>query len=133
MASSIRQICNTKAGECLPLFVAEFPNTFLPWRTDPVRLLKVGTYKDIRQRVPYIGARKVFAVLWAYTRTRRYLESLVEGVPRVDLDGNAAGIVTKQEAEHAKHRLKLLLQHRAKVAAVRTAAKSLQKEPQPSA
>jgi ProP effector len=44
-------------------------------------------------------------VLSVYTRRVMYLQSLVAGAARVDLDGTPAGEVTAREAEYAAARL----------------------------
>jgi len=88
-------------AEILPLLVAAFPKAFFIWGTDP-KPLKIGIYLDIRRQMPLIGARKLFMTLERYTKTRRYLESLIEGTERVDIDGNPSGIVEASHQDCAK-------------------------------
>jgi sRNA-binding protein len=61
-------------------------------------------------------------VLSVYTRRVMYLQSLVAGAARVDLDGKAAGTVTARDAEYAAARLAGILASRAakRVAAAAT-------------
>jgi sRNA-binding protein len=58
--------------------------------------------------------------LGAYCCSPGYLRSFQAGVPRLDLDGNAAGIVTEAEADHARRKLDEVLARR-------------QRKPQPQA
>jgi len=50
--------------------------------------------------------------LGAYARRVMYLQSLVEGAARVDLDGNPAGEVTAKDAEYAAAKLAGILASR---------------------
>ena len=53
-----------------------------------------------------------------------YLQSLVEGAGRVDLDGRAVGTVTSADATHAVTRLaSILVKRETKVVAAKTARK----------
>ena len=59
-----------------------------------------------------------------YTSRIMYLQSLVEGAGRVDLDGNVCGEVTASDAEHARSRIAGIMAARdAKVAAAKAASK----------
>lgn len=115
------------ASKTLPLWVDLFPSAFFIWRTDP-KPLKVGIHKDIQAKLPGLGRAYIGVTLQRYTRTRRYLECLIEGSTRVDLDGNPAGFVTAAAAiiAHKEH-ADLLAYRKARNAGLLT------KEPQPTA
>ena len=82
-----------------------FPQTFVLEKHRPHRPLKVGIAADIRARCPAVERRVLSVVLSVYTRRVMYLQSLVEGAARVDLDGNPAGEVTARDAEYAAAKL----------------------------
>jgi sRNA-binding protein len=82
-----------------------FPQTFVLEKHRPHRPLKVGIAADIRARCPAVERRVLSVVLSVYTRRVMYLQSLVAGAARVDLDGTPAGEVTARDAEYAAARL----------------------------
>jgi ProP effector len=82
-----------------------FPQTFVLEKHRPHRPLKVGIAADIRARCPAVERRVLSVVLSVYTRRVMYLQSLVAGAARVDLDGKAAGEVTARDAEYAAAKL----------------------------
>ena len=60
-----------------------------------------------------VTTRRVLSVaLSVYTRRVMYLQSLVAGAARVDLDGKAAGEVTARDAEYAAAKLAKILASR---------------------
>ena len=99
-----------------------FPQTFVLEKYRPHRPLKVGIAADLVERWPAVERHALAAALTVYTRRIMYLRSLVAGAARVDLEGNPAGEVTVQDAEHAAARL-------AKILASREAAAVAAKEP----
>jgi ProP effector len=78
-----------------------FPQTFVLEKYRPHRPLKIGIAADIRARCPAIERRVLGAVLSAYTKRIMYLQGLVAGAARADLDGNPIGEVSAGEAEYA--------------------------------
>lgn len=66
--------------------------------------LKIGIHKDILEQADRLGTDKndLRKAIKAWCWGNRYWDCLVEDVVRVDLDGNAAGQVTKADAEQAK-------------------------------
>src|SRR6478736_4686966 len=68
-----------------------FPQTFVLEKYQPHRPLKVGIAADIKARCPDLTSRERGRALAAYTKRIMYLQGLVEGAARVDLDGNPAG------------------------------------------
>jgi ProP effector len=89
-----------------------FPQTFVLEKHRPHRPLKVGIAADISARCPAVERRVLSVALRVYTRRVMYLQSLVEGAARVDLDGEAAGEVTARDAEYAAAKLAGILASR---------------------
>ena len=79
-----------------------YPNTF---NREAVKPLKIGIQEDLLVEEK-LSKGKIKRALASYVRAPAYYKSLVEGAERVDLKGEPAGIVTAQEAEHAKKMLK---------------------------
>jgi ProP effector len=101
----------TRLAEC-------FPQTFVLEKHLPHRPLKVGIAADIPAGCPDLDRRVLSAALRYYVSRIMYLQGLVAGVARVDLDGNACGEVSAEDAEHAAATL-------AKILAVREAGQAL--------
>jgi ProP effector len=89
-----------------------FPQTFVLEKHRLHRPLKVGIAADIRARCPAVERRVLSVVLSVYTRRVMYLQSLVAGAVRVDLDGTPAGEVTTRDAEYAAAKLAGILASR---------------------
>jgi sRNA-binding protein len=100
-----------------------FPQTFVLEKHRPHRPLKVGVAVDIRARCPELERRVLGVALGAYARRVMYLQSLVAGAARVDLDGNPAGEVTAGDAEFAATKLAEILAAREAERAAAVAAK----------
>src|SRR6476620_5527364 len=64
-----------------------FPQTFVLEKHRPHRPLKIGIAADISARCPAVERRVLSVALRVYTRRVMYLQSLVAGAARVDLDG----------------------------------------------
>jgi ProP effector len=82
-----------------------FPQTFVVEKHRPHQPLKVGIAADLPARCPEIDHRVLGVVLSVYAKRIMYLQSLVAGAARVDLDGKAAGEVTASDAEYAAAKL----------------------------
>ena len=82
-----------------------FPQAFVLEQHQPHRPLKVGIFSEITARCPDIARSDLTTVLNIYTRRMLYLQSLVAGAARVDLDGNPCGEVSVTDQEHAVARL----------------------------
>ena len=91
--------------DALARLADEFPRTFVQEKYQPHWPLKVGIAADLVERGPELDHHKLTVALTVYTRRVMYLRSLVAGAARVDLEGNPAGEVTVQDAEHAAARL----------------------------
>ena len=82
-----------------------WPNCFKGY-IRPKLPLKVGIDKDILAADPELNPEIVKIVLRTYVNHLSYLEAMIEGATRVDLDGNPAGVVTKSQAELSARKLK---------------------------
>jgi ProP effector len=96
----------------LARLVETFPQTFVLEKFRPHRPLKIGINADIRTHCPAVERRVLSVVLRVYTRRVMYLQGLVAGAARIDLDGNPAGEVSVDEAEHAMVKLAGILASR---------------------
>ena len=77
-----------------------YPNAFFKGHTKP---LKVGIHQDLAEREPWSG-KLIRRALANYVNLPRYVKSMREGAERIDLDGNPAGRVDKEAAQHASER-----------------------------
>ena len=59
--------------------------------------LAIGIHKTLLERFPDLDKGQVRTAMHFHTGTTRYLKALVEGAPRLDLDGNASGVVTAEQ------------------------------------
>jgi ProP effector len=82
-----------------------FPQAFVLEQYQPHRPLKVGIFSEIAARCPDLARSDLATVLNIYTRRMTYLQSLVAGAARVDLDGVPCGEVTAADQEYAAARL----------------------------
>lgn len=85
-------------------YIAEcFPNCFtLEGEAKP---LKIGIFQDLADRLSEdskVSKTQLRAALRQYTSSWRYLHGVKAGAVRVDLDGNACGVLEEQHVEHAK-------------------------------
>ncbi|MCJ1886501.1 ProQ/FinO family protein [Pseudomonas sp. LA21] len=80
-----------------------FPLAF-PVNPAPKVPLKEGILKDAEQHLELLGitSEQLKLGISTWCRGARYWASMVENAPRLDLNGQAAGIVTASQALHAK-------------------------------
>jgi sRNA-binding protein len=90
--------------ETRALLAEKFPHCFVPEFKAPKRPLKIGIAQDIHARLPGVPQGHVATALFSYTDGPTYLNSLVTGAERLDLDGKVCGTVTAEEAAHAAWR-----------------------------
>jgi ProP effector len=95
------------AHETRAILVERFPLAFCPKR-QPKFPLKIGISVDLVARCGDLKWKHISLALRDYTSGATYLRGLVEGAPRIDLDGNTAGTVTAAHAARAKSRLEEL-------------------------
>ena len=96
------------ADALLKQWYQRYPKTFFKGHTRP---LKVGIHHDLAAREPW-PEKLVRRALAGYVNLPRYLKAVREGAERIDLDGQPAGSVDTQAAEHAKRKLERLQDER---------------------
>ncbi|MCP1440765.1 ProP effector [Erwinia persicina] len=88
-------------------FLAErFPQCFSA--EGEARPLKIGIFQDLVDRVQGemgLSKTQLRSALRLYTSSWRYLYGIKAGATRVDLDGNACGVLDEQHVEHARKQL----------------------------
>ncbi|MEI2264175.1 RNA chaperone ProQ [Erwinia sp. CGal63] len=88
-------------------FLAErFPQCFSA--EGEARPLKIGIFQDLVDRVQgemNLSKTQLRSALRLYTSSWRYLYGIKAGATRVDLDGNACGVLDEQHVEHARKQL----------------------------
>lgn len=87
------------------LLQKHFPLAF-PKKPAPKVPLKIGIHHDLVAQAEQLGlsAIEIRAVLKKWCRGKRYRECLVAGAVRVDLQGQACGFVSKEEASSSEQR-----------------------------
>lgn len=94
------------AGKILRLlFVQKFPKTFMPSGVPKIPL-KIGIFEDLCAALSWFPKRAIGAALDDYKSGTTYLQILVEGAVRVDLEGFPAGIVSVNDAKRARAALR---------------------------
>ncbi len=116
---------NHAANQAAVALISElYPHTF---NRDAVKPLKIGIQEDLlaEQKLPQ---GKIKRALASYVRAPQYYKSLLADADRVDLNGDPAGKVSAEEAEHAKAMLKKIRDQRQQ--RVRDEKQRLQQEKQ---
>jgi ProP effector len=91
----------------------EYPAAIAPRNHAPLHPLKIGIYRDIRERYPDVSLRTRNEFLRRYVGQPSYLHLLTKpGAVRLDLDGNQAGIVTDEQARNADERMAQLAERK---------------------
>ena len=80
-----------------------FPKTF-PKNPAPKLPLKIGIHQELLAKAKEIGLEEpaITEAVKTWCRGTRYWASIVEGAPRVDLEGNPAGEVNARDAAQAR-------------------------------
>ncbi|KJV47959.1 prop expression regulator [Pantoea sp. BL1] len=108
-------------------FLAErFPQCFSA--EGEARPLKIGIFQDLVERVQgenSLSKTQLRSALRLYTSSWRYLYGIKAGAIRVDLDGNACGVLDEQHVEHARKQLE---EAKARVQAQRDQQKAKRRE-----
>ena len=92
------------------------------------RPLKIGIFQDLVERVQgelSLSKTQLRSALRLYTSSWRYLYGIKAGAIRVDLDGNACGVLDEQHVEHARKQLE---EAKARVQAQRDQQKAKKRE-----
>ncbi|MGE4533532.1 ProQ/FINO family protein [Halomonas sp.] len=80
---------------------ARYPAAFFKGHTRP---LMVGIHEVLASREPW-PEKLVRRALACYVNLPRYLKAVRDGAERIDLDGQPAGVVDAQAADHARRKL----------------------------
>jgi ProP effector len=107
-AEEARRVRGRRIKAFRELLAERYPVAFPPISMPLSSALKIGLDRDLRARHPDIPLKTLKLVLRRHVSQACYRELLIAGAPRVDLDGNRAGVVTVEEAEHAAERLQQL-------------------------
>jgi sRNA-binding protein len=96
----------TAPNDIITVLSEWFPQTFCVYEARG-RPLKIGIHHDILERTDgAIAPRELSRALSVYTANVAYLQrSTRPGAVRIDLDGNPAGEVTREQAAHIRGRL----------------------------
>lgn len=84
------------------LLQKRFPKAF-PKKPQPKVPLKIGIHKDLLAQTEALGvsANEIRTAMKKWCKGKRYADCMVAGAVRIDLDGNAVGFVSKEEAVQA--------------------------------
>lgn len=95
------------AVEAIWLLQKHFPLAF-PVSPVPKVPLKEGIFKDAEQHLELLGitSEQLKLGIATWCRGSRYWASMTENAPRLDLNGQATGLVTMAQALHSKHQAK---------------------------
>jgi ProP effector len=102
-----RQAARNEATRAvLTEIMARWPHTFTPHPV-PVRPLARGMVQVIAAQLPAVSKTMVSQAIGFWQRQRKtpYLQAVIAGGPRYDLDGNPHGEVTPEEQERARTEL----------------------------
>jgi ProP effector len=91
----------TKNHNVVAMLAARFPHTFVAESSKPHRPLKLGIDRDL-VALGVLDDASAAMVLRHYCGRLMYRRSIVAGAVRVDLDGQAAGEVAAEHAEHSQ-------------------------------
>lgn len=92
--------------EVIAFLAQRFPHCFSA--EGEARPLKIGIFQDLVERVQgenSLSKTQLRSALRLYTSSWRYLYGIKAGATRVDLDGNACGVLDEQHVEHARKQL----------------------------
>lgn len=96
------------------LLKAHYPQCFKePAEVKPLKVgIKQDLVKHLSTREDIILSDKTCMIksLSYYVTTLNYFKNMLEGIPRIDLNGESAGIVTAEEAQYSAEQHKIKLQ-----------------------
>jgi sRNA-binding protein len=107
-----RQHAAQLAGATIARLAERFPACFSIYEAR-CRPLAIGIHQHIRLALAgEISPAELSLALRRYTGSVGYLRGMRRCAPRIDIDGQTAGVVTAEEAQHAKDRLAAMKQKR---------------------
>ncbi|MFZ7136020.1 RNA chaperone ProQ [Avibacterium avium] len=118
--TEVQKLTNNK--EIIAYLAEKFPRCF--FLEGEAKPLKVGIFQDLAEALAddeKVSKTQLRQALRLYTAGWRYLYACKEGAERVDLQGNPAGVLEKEHAEHAAQKL---AESKAKVAEKRAAERA---------
>ncbi len=89
-------------NEIIQQLEAQYPQIFNSEKPLP---LAIGIQKQIRIMHPQFSSALLGASLFIWTGRKNYLEAVIAGKKRHNLDGSVAASITKSEKEYSKGRL----------------------------
>lgn len=92
--------------EVIACLCDKFPSCFIA--EGEAKPLKIGIFQDLSEALTSsenLSNSLIRQALRSYTKSWRYLHACREGAVRVGLDGQEAGVVDAQQAEHAQQTL----------------------------
>jgi sRNA-binding protein len=89
------------------LLADRFPKCFAPKGAQKMPVV-VGIHRKIKQELPDLSMGRIHRAIANYVGGPTYLRNVVEGAPRVDLDGSPAGKVSAASQAYSTERLKKL-------------------------
>jgi ProP effector len=104
-ASSKRKARLEAAMAALLILRQRWPNAFARLSARTPRPLKIGIRDDVIAALPDIPPALISFALGIYTSGVPYRSACIEGAARIDLDGKLAGVVSPDEAAHAREKL----------------------------
>lgn len=96
----------TDLNKIIEFLATKFPASFSV--KGQAKVLKIGIFNDIAERLEesdQVSKTQVRHALRRYTNSWRYLEAVVKGGQRVDLDGNDVEALTEEHISHATTQL----------------------------
>jgi ProP effector len=103
--NTTKKVRDTTVAAVIALLAELYPKCFSVYEGRR-RPLKLKIHLDIQAALDgAVTPAELSRALGAYCANSAYLHSSREGAPRIDLDGNPAGVVTAEEAQGAKARL----------------------------
>jgi len=96
----------TDLNKVIAYLAETFPKSFSV--KGEAKAIKVGIFTDIAERLTEespVSKTQVRHALRRYTNSWRYLEAVVKGGKRVDLDGNEVEELTEEHVQHAQAQL----------------------------
>jgi ProP effector len=77
----------------------------LAFACKPKQPLKLGIHKDIKKAEPTLSGKQITLGLQNYVSGMTYREATIAGAPRIDLNGDAVGLVTAEQEALAKQHI----------------------------
>jgi len=96
----------TDLNVVIEFLATRFPNSFSV--KGDAKPLKIGIFADIAETIKEedpVSKTQIRHALRRYTNSWRYLEAVVKGGQRVDLDGNDVETLTEEHVQHAQVQL----------------------------